>query len=357
MLVRPGGFSAFEILLVLVIMVLLSSIVFPIFAEARERERQTTCLDQQRQISTAILTWAQDHADTLPATDIWSAVNLSPATLICPAAPSLRNGYVYSNTIAGVRLAILRDRRTALLIADGEHTAMTDEATVYNTTRENVAYGADDLRYRHARRVTVAFADGHVDTTDDPRDLSVEFRPGAAAEFTGYDTATGGLWYTPHAKFKFGAHGYVLPDWNNNAPAIIGLDESYVASVTTATATGLTWVTEPCSDVRAVANPQAGGLQAAACWVNDGTYTVTLRNPNDAAIHTMHIYSVDWDRRQRVMYFSLRGADDTVLTKQAVPLSEFSGGVWLTFRFRGNIVIEATHTDGPNAVVSAFVFD
>ncbi|MHB9022949.1 MAG: prepilin-type N-terminal cleavage/methylation domain-containing protein, partial [Armatimonadota bacterium] len=48
------GFTLIELLVVIAIIAILAAILFPVFAKAREKARQTTCLNNQKQIATAI---------------------------------------------------------------------------------------------------------------------------------------------------------------------------------------------------------------------------------------------------------------------------------------------------------------
>ena len=63
---QSKGFSLTELLVVLSVMVLLSAILFPVFARARESARRTTCLSNLRQLITAHHLYVQDYDDMLP---------------------------------------------------------------------------------------------------------------------------------------------------------------------------------------------------------------------------------------------------------------------------------------------------
>src|SRR6266540_5070956 len=59
---RAGNaFTLIELLVVIAIIAILAAILFPVFAQAREKARQTSCLSNLRQLSTAMMMYAEDH--------------------------------------------------------------------------------------------------------------------------------------------------------------------------------------------------------------------------------------------------------------------------------------------------------
>ena len=56
---RRTGFTLIELLVVIAIIAILAAILFPVFAQAREKARTTACLSNQKQIANAVLMYAQ----------------------------------------------------------------------------------------------------------------------------------------------------------------------------------------------------------------------------------------------------------------------------------------------------------
>lgn len=94
-MLRRKGFTLIELLVVIAIIAILAAILFPVFAKAREKARQTSCLNNIKQMSTAVQQYVQDYDETFPAMnldlsqDIWT-VQLQPylkntQVLICPS--------------------------------------------------------------------------------------------------------------------------------------------------------------------------------------------------------------------------------------------------------------------------------
>jgi prepilin-type N-terminal cleavage/methylation domain-containing protein/prepilin-type processing-associated H-X9-DG protein len=60
------GFTLIELLVVIAIIAILAAILFPVFARAREKARQSSCLSNVKQINLAVNMYVQDYDETLP---------------------------------------------------------------------------------------------------------------------------------------------------------------------------------------------------------------------------------------------------------------------------------------------------
>src|SRR5688572_3228503 len=59
-MVRKKGFTLIELLVVIAIIAILAAILFPVFAQAREAARKTACMNNTKQLATAVAMYTQD---------------------------------------------------------------------------------------------------------------------------------------------------------------------------------------------------------------------------------------------------------------------------------------------------------
>ena len=63
---KRSGFTLIELLVVIAIIAILAAILFPVFAKAREKARQSSCLSNVKQMMLGVLNYAQDYDERLP---------------------------------------------------------------------------------------------------------------------------------------------------------------------------------------------------------------------------------------------------------------------------------------------------
>ncbi|GAB4464896.1 MAG: hypothetical protein OHK0029_35180 [Armatimonadaceae bacterium] len=63
-----SAFTLIELLVVIAIIAILAAILFPVFAQAREKARQTSCLSNMKQLTTGTLMYVQDYDELWPIT-------------------------------------------------------------------------------------------------------------------------------------------------------------------------------------------------------------------------------------------------------------------------------------------------
>jgi prepilin-type N-terminal cleavage/methylation domain-containing protein len=169
--IKSTGFTLIELLVVIAIIAILAAILFPVFARAREKARQSTCISNQRQIAASVMMFAQDHEELMPdETSVWKAINVDKGVLMCPTAGKNNlQPYIYSHYLSNASLGSFKDPMTTIVSADGAHAA-TDarpagyvaNAPAMIATLDNVYYSIKDLTYIHTGTAVASYLDGHV---------------------------------------------------------------------------------------------------------------------------------------------------------------------------------------------------
>jgi prepilin-type N-terminal cleavage/methylation domain-containing protein/prepilin-type processing-associated H-X9-DG protein len=218
---RREGFTLIELLVVIAIIAILAAILFPVFAQAREKARSSSCVSNQKQVALAFSMYAQDYDETYPLATIPAVLNpvtgialrwedaVSPyikggnvgGILTCPSAASRAYAYSMNYALSGRSQASAGNAADTVLTADGaqvpnqankvDKLPQTGPLFVYtfdkgeaywnpapnfktgkgdpnatiildpkvNVDNDNKAVG--HLRYRHNEGVNASFADGH----------------------------------------------------------------------------------------------------------------------------------------------------------------------------------------------------
>jgi prepilin-type N-terminal cleavage/methylation domain-containing protein len=90
---RRAAFTLIELLVVIAIIAILAAILFPVFAQAREQARKSSCLSNMKQISLGILGYVQDYDEAFPLNRYdWPTV---PYTWREAVQPYIKNLHVF----------------------------------------------------------------------------------------------------------------------------------------------------------------------------------------------------------------------------------------------------------------------
>ncbi|MGM0494451.1 MAG: DUF1559 domain-containing protein [Armatimonadota bacterium] len=203
------GFTLIELLVVIAIIAILAAILFPVFARAREKARQTSCLNNVRQIMTGIVMYNTDYDEVniMRYYDVeqdGSWVNRvewyesimpyvqNEQVFACPSHPLRRSGWGLTYTMncereirsmsyhGNANLLSLADvKAPAELILLGERTSRSSHRVCppYHTSSSNCApITTGDVDKLHNGGANYGFFDGHakwyrVDQTVEPNNL------------------------------------------------------------------------------------------------------------------------------------------------------------------------------------------
>lgn len=81
---RQTGFTLIELLVVIAIIAILAAILFPVFAQAREKARAITCVSNEKEIGLGILMYVQDYDETFPQNQYYGPARFTWADAVFP---------------------------------------------------------------------------------------------------------------------------------------------------------------------------------------------------------------------------------------------------------------------------------
>ncbi|MHB8993989.1 MAG: type II secretion system protein [Armatimonadota bacterium] len=169
------GFTLIELLVVIAIIAILAAILFPVFAKAREKARQTACLSNVKQITLGILQYCTDYDGRLPlyrplgspSTIFWQHLVepyiKSTQILRCPSRQHLPLGYGYNYDIVG---RILRIEKPAekIVLMDSYNNLLHHPPMAGVTTFDEFLEGMNEdgiAKAPHNEGFNAGFYDGH----------------------------------------------------------------------------------------------------------------------------------------------------------------------------------------------------
>jgi prepilin-type N-terminal cleavage/methylation domain-containing protein/prepilin-type processing-associated H-X9-DG protein len=168
------GFTLIELLVVIAIIAILAAILFPVFARAREKARQSSCLSNVKQIGLAFQQYKQDYDELWPLM-WWGGANWEPASagwwggeitpyvknaqiFRCPSKQDTVCSYIYNQGLSGRADATLTVPTSTVTIGDS-----TGNGWWAIDGRTMVLYGnaACRLRASHNDGANLGYCDGH----------------------------------------------------------------------------------------------------------------------------------------------------------------------------------------------------
>lgn len=159
------GFTLIELLVVIAIIAILAAILFPVFAKAREKARQTNCINNERQIAIAMQMYVQDNQETYPPDPVnspWSACLKAynePSIYDCPTMTGRGTNnapeYACNYKLFGKAHGDILSPANSIMVADGIPAGLTDN-------RAFTMFDSSMISNRHNNGTVLACFDGHV---------------------------------------------------------------------------------------------------------------------------------------------------------------------------------------------------
>lgn len=140
---RASAFTLIELLVVIAIIAILAAILFPVFAQAREKARQASCLSNQKQCALGFLMYGQDYDEILPCVGFTN----SDTTIDMYGKTSAPGQWLEIRYWTGLLMPYTKNRQIYFCPSGAEETE-TDIARGY--ILNNTAWNYDGLTYRYS---------------------------------------------------------------------------------------------------------------------------------------------------------------------------------------------------------------
>jgi len=184
------GFTLIELLVVIAIIAILAAILFPVFARAREKARQASCLNNVKELALAVQMYAQDYDEMLNPSyylqpgfawlyynNFLEAYVKNEQLFQCPSATLAWDGrpsphaakdawgvyvdYAYNERMNRTPLAEIEYPSETVAIAEVDCTRLSSECGNGSMLVWDIHYAARFVPDRHNGGANFAFCDGH----------------------------------------------------------------------------------------------------------------------------------------------------------------------------------------------------